>query len=374
MKKKLFALGMATAIAITSAASVSAIDIGPTPVPTSDELDTLDVLISASLCMNTASEDMWPNHVQIDELVPLYSPSGDQVAWYLTLSSGEYAVVHNDKDNPAVIEFGDGGNRYIDNLVNSNYSSRIIYNSPWDVYSLGNNASSSIDSDEENLYVNYPELKNNNPQLAYNLEISRNQILTENSQIEQPYGDGDYGFIEWGDLPAGVCHSSTLSTSGIDWAVMEDYNNIASDHCAATCATNIVAYFDYIGYDLLENNSIDDTFEVLYSLIGRGPVFGFTINFEAYCKSHGYSVDYSYLDHYSSIQTAISDDNPVALMLGDGVLNMHWVLCIGWREYEPQFGGGEYLQVITGWKEELNRYYLMNTGSLFLDAVEFWIE
>ena len=373
MKKKLFSLGMATAIAITSAASVSAVNL---PIRQSNDLDALDVLVSAAICMNTTTDNLWPNQTKIDDIVPLYSPSGDKVAWYLELTTGEYAVVHNDKGNPAVIEFGEGGNMYIDELLYNNSNSKIVYNSPWDIYMIGSNMSSDfVNTQRSNdIYDYYPNLKNDNFQLSSKIEMAKREIIENNPEYAiSPY-DVSYDFIDKEDLPAGVCHSSTLPTSGIKWAVMEDYEDIAHDHCAATSATNVIVYFDHIGYDILENNNIDDTFETLHASVGNGPVFDFTGDLVDYCSNHGYTLGYNNYLRYSEIQDAISNDHICALLIDATILAMHWVLCIGWREYEPQYGGDLYFQIITNWKDNLNKYYMSSIDSYYLDGMEYWIE
>ena len=373
MKKKLFSLGMATAIAITSAASVSAVNL---PIGQSNDLDALDVLVSAALCMNTTTDNLWPNQTKIDDIVPLYSPSGDKVAWYLELTTGEYAVVHNDKGNPAVIEFGEGGNHYVEEILKTTSNPHIIYNSPWDVYEPAYDISLPAENYSDDIYSYYPDLEETNSALATQVAANKQQLLVQKYYPTEPYDSyDDYGFIYRQDLPAGICHSDDLNTSGITWAEMSDYDDIAHWHCAATCATNLIAYFDHIGYDLLENNSLDDTFEILHNDIGDGPVFMFGGWMANYIRDRGYTLYFTDVLSFEEMQNAISEEHPLSVLLSQVLGEMHWVVGIGWREYEPQYdNGGQYLHIITEWDNNTNVYYRINNVSILTHSSEFWIE
>ena len=121
------------------------------------------------------------------------------------------------------------------------------------------------------LYSQYPELQDDNEPLA-------SAILEQCSEIRKRYpafptGDGDYGFIEWDDMPSGGYSEKRLPVSGVQWVQMNDYNDIAHDHCGATAATNLAMYFSNQGYFDLEKGSARDTFIAVHNIVGNGPIF-----------------------------------------------------------------------------------------------------
>lgn len=374
MKKKLSSLCMATAIAITGATSVSAIDL---PIGESNDLDALDVLISASLCMNTASEDMWPSHVQIDELVPLYSPSGDKVAWYLTLISGEYAVVHNDKDNPGVIEFGEGDNHLIQEILDTNSNARIVYNSPCDVYEYSYNVSSSIDMNTADIYSYYPTLKSSDIELQEKTSAYKFDVINKYSEFIIPYAsDEDYGFINWDDMPSSTYFYDRISISGIDWAIMNDYNDIANNHCGTTTMTNIAIYYASNGYpDAMQNGNKDDTFRVMHNYIPNGPQFDLASKAQDYFSEEcGYNLYYdTTYGSFTEMKEAIRNNHPLAVLLINHLFSMHWVVGVGYREYHL-VDGMNYLQIVNNWENTANKFYLIDSGSTLQSATEYWLE
>ena len=67
-------------------------------------------------------------------------------------------------------------------------------------------------------------------------------------------------------MPSGGYSEKRLPVSGVQWVQMNDYNDIAHDHCGATAATNLAMYFSNQGYFDLEKGSARDTL-LLYIIL-----------------------------------------------------------------------------------------------------------
>lgn len=51
--------------------------------------------------------------------------------------------------------------------------------------------------------------------------------------------DGDYGFIDWGDMPSGTYDwDMVANAASTDWATTGEFSSIAKNHCGATAVTN----------------------------------------------------------------------------------------------------------------------------------------
>lgn len=334
-------------------------------------LDTLDLLIVAHFFLSSGTdENYWPEDVQIKEQIPLYNIDGQNVAWYIELSGGEYAVINNNVNNPAVIEFGIGGNYLIQKLANTANNSHIIYNNPSEVYC--ESISAAAFSATKDIYSYYPELKQDDAALAEALVNSR-AFLIENNPI-MVLGDGDYGFIYWDNMPAGEYESDWLSLYNVDWAITGDYNSFAYNHCGATCVTNLALYFAALNtkYSNLKiNSSKDETFKAIYQIVGPGPVATIAGSAKTYFSSRGYTLKYSSVGTFDSYKTAIKNDRPCGILLADGLDEWHWVLGVGWRQY---LAGGNYMRIVNGWDNTHKYFYKVNTGSLWISATEYWVE
>ena len=184
-------------------------------------------------------------------------------------------------------------------------------------------------------------------------------------------GDGDYGFIDLGDMPSGKYTSDTiLYATSTDWAIMDEFNSIADNHCGATAVTNIALYYAKRGYSKLKINSRLDTFKAVHKIVGNGPVMTIAGSAKEYFSDRGYTLKYSSVGDFSGIKSATTSDRPCGILLADGLFSWHWILSVGWREYT---NGGNYLRIMDGWYDTVDRYYKINSGSLWISATEYWV-
>lgn len=317
------------------------------------------------------NSDSAATYVRITNSIPLYDIDNNIVAYYITYSTNCYAVINNNSDNPAVIEFGDGVQQYIENAMGS--SSRVIYNNPVCVYSQDNIEEFSENTLDEmlGLYDYYPDLTESNEALVAQIEsfeetVSRPSVST--------LSDSDWGFTVIGSMPTGVYTSDTIpSATSVVWAYTGEFSSIASDHCGPVAITNLALYFTKVGYsNLTINSSKWDTFVAVHAITGNGPTSAITNYAKTYFSNRGYTLKNANAVGESGITTAITNDRPLGILLADGVTNWHWVVGVGWRKYTSS--GDFYIRINNGWNSNANTFYKVGTGSLMWTATSYWVQ
>ena len=333
-------------------------------------MDSLDVLVSMHYFLSAPDNGtiLWPKESVIAEIIPLYDEFGNIVAYYGKLENGGYAIVNNNIKTPTVIEFGEDDNPLIRKILNESPTTHIVYGGPFSVNDSDFSVFSSESQGMMDLYSQYPELQDDNEPLA-------SAILEQCSEIRKRYpafptGDGDYGFIEWDDMPSGGYSEKRLPVSGVQWVQMNDYNDIAHDHCGATAATNLAMYFSNQGYFDLEKGSARDTFIAVHNIVGNGPIFELSGKVEKYFSSCGYNLSCSSVAVLDTLKDALDYDHPCDLLLADSIIAWHWILAFGYRDY---YSGDFYIQIMDEWNKNIKRFYKLNSGSAWLSATEYWM-
>lgn len=99
---------------------------------------------------------------------------------------------------------------------------------------------------------------------------------------------------------------------------MNDYHDIASNHCGAPAVTNLALYFAENGFtNLVINNSKDATLEVVHDIVGNGPVMMIAGHAQTYFSNRGYDLNHSSIENTSQIVTATTNELPCGLLLVD---------------------------------------------------------
>jgi len=183
--------------------------------------------------------------------------------------------------------------------------------------------------------------------LKPNLEL-QNEISTLRSEMMKnnitTQGDGDYGFIDWGDMPSGSYSSKTITNaSSTSWITTSDTSHLADNHCGATVSTNIALYYATRGYRNLKiNNSEINTFKAVHKIIGNGPVMMIAGGTKQYFQDRGYSLSSSSVDNFFGIKSAADNNQIQGILLANGIVSWHWILALGYRQYNS---GGNYMRI-----------------------------
>lgn len=187
------------------------------------------------------------------------------------------------------------------------------------------------------------------------------------------YGKIDYNFIQLSDLPKGKYKSKKLSNiSCIDWITTGDTEKFANNHCGATAVTNMAIYYNSLGFDnLVVNENKVETFREIHKIIGNGPVISISLGAKKYFKTKGYDLLKSYSISFKEIKKSIDENQILGVLLFNGILNWHWVIAVGYREYE---NGEKYLQVVNGWENSSSIFFKLNDGVVLVFATKYWIE
>lgn len=374
MKKKMISLLLVLALAVGINPSAYAIGkIGE--VTANAELDSLDVAISASYVLN--SSDATANFVNKStamQTLPLYNADGSIAAYYTTFAGGGYAVINNNVDNPVAIEFGEGRQPMIEEILAKNNNPHIIYCSPVEVYDTTFEVQESRAVQSNSLYENLPGLLHKNEELSSVLLEQRKLVEDKIVSTVSPCGDGDYGFIEWSDMPSGAYTADDIPFYGTEWVWMnKEFSKIDENCCGAVASMNLALYFANAGHPALRKSTDLETFKAVFSYIGKGPAVTIADGTKKYFASCGYELNYSTnINNVYDLKQAISNDRPCGMLLMDGLLSWHWVIGVGYRSYN--ITGNIYTRVVNGWETDANRFYLWDNGSTYMSGSQYWMD
>lgn len=179
-----------------------------------------------------------------------------------------------------------------------------------------------------------------------------------------------YEFTPWTDMPRGKFKEKRLDYRNMNLVTTSDLQ-YGRNHCGAVAIANIVLYFNNIGYkNLLENNNEYETLVKIHGLIGNGPVVRVEKGASRYFYSKGYDLKLNNLNSYQDIKLAINRGHPFTLLLSSALLDWHWVVGVGWREYE---NGDKYLEIVDGWNRHDTHFYKINIRKDWILAMEYYI-
>lgn len=331
-------------------------------------IDETDALLIAARALNSddPTEDVLPLGTTVNDVIRLYNENQNLIAYYVSFMPTGYAVVNSARANPSVIEFGEGANQLIENILNGETGTYIIYNNPTEIYTT--DAKTKNRNSGKDVYTYFPSLKEKNPLAIAELAQLRESMESEISMCS----DGDYGFIDWGDMPSGTYSYDIINkAASTDWATTGEFDSIAKNHCGATAVTNLALYYANRGYsDLKINSSVYDTFVAVHKIVGNGPVMTIAGQTKEYFSDRGYTLKYSSANTFSEIKMAIKSDHPCGILLANGIVDWHWIICVGYRAYDS---GNNYMRIVDGWHDTTLKFYLCNSGSAWVSATQYWV-
>lgn len=330
------------------------------------DLDDLDIAISAAIKLNSEidEEDILKSRSTIEDIIPLYENRNTKIAYYIKFNPTGYAIVNNNPKNPELIEFGSGRNEQLELMFQE--SNTIKYSLP--IQTDESNEAIGTDSVSTSIYDYYPDLLEDNQELVQEINLVKADIrnsITLN-------GKGGYGFYDWGSMPGGSYKSNTIKSAGsTDWITTSEVKDIAKNHCGATAVTNIALYYHNRGYSNLKiSGSKRETFKRVHSIIGNGPVMTIAGGTKTYFSNRGYNLSYSNVGNFATIKNAVTNDRVTGILLANGIVDWHWVLGVGYREYA---NGGNYIRIVNGWNNTINKFYKPHSGSLWVSATQYWV-
>lgn len=171
-------------------------------------------------------------------------------------------------------------------------------------------------------------------------------------------GNSKYGFFD--AIPSDKIRKiNKIDISHYEWLVTSDFKN-AKNHCAATTSTNLDIFFNKINYF-----SKQDIFDIHHSLIGNGPIIGFSKKTKTIInKYHNVESNMILIDKVNKIKKAVDNNKISTLLLSEALFNWHWVICVGYIEL---LDDSVIFIIIDNWNR-FTRYYKPNKGSLFVSG------
>lgn len=162
--KKIICLMLAVIMAFSMSVSAFAAEIDANDEVSliDNSIEEIDALLIASSMLNAPdiANDILVSGATENDVLPLYNAFGEIVAYYVSFEPTGYAVVNNNIENPSVIEFGEGVNQLIDDILKVESNPHIIYNNPTEVYSA--NVKARTVNASSDLYDYYPVLEEAN--------------------------------------------------------------------------------------------------------------------------------------------------------------------------------------------------------------------
>lgn len=179
-----------------------------------------------------------------------------------------------------------------------------------------------------------------------------------------------YGIIKYEDLPDFKYEDKKLDLSGIHWAEMRKFSDIAKNHCGPTFITNLAIYFESKGYTgLLIDGDVRKTFEHVHKMTGNGPVVMTARTAKKYFAQRGYKLKYSIVDSFEEIKEAIDQGKPLSLLVMEHLFSWHWVMGVGYLDSDKY----DFVRIINAWEDTPERFYLVNQGAVFMSARKYEI-
>ena len=292
--KKIISLVLVFALAMSFTLVPSLAEGVITPV-SAEGMDLMDAAIAGYFFagdINEREENVNASgYVGITNIVPLYDTENTVVAYYITYSTGVYAVINNNPENPEAIEFGAGTQHYIEDALSKNANARLVYSNPVSVFTESEIAALPAETRAQfmNLSDCYTDLDERNDVLAAQVQGFKETLTIPDASV---MGNGDYGFIKSREMPSGTYSSDMITKARyVDWATTDDFPSVARNHCGATAVANLALYFAIRGYSNLKvNNSKSDTVNAVYNVVGNGAITDINPKGKSYFLQRGYTL------------------------------------------------------------------------------------
>lgn len=184
-------------------------------------------------------------------------------------------------------------------------------------------------------------------------------------------GDSRYGFMDSRNMPDGDYDFGELSCEGIRWAVTSDFSDLAVNHCGAVAVTNLALYFARNGYRSLAGGGDKRAlFGDIHKLVGNGPRITIAGGAKRIFAAKGYRLHTQKVKNFAALKQAVEKGHPCAVLLMADLLEWHWTLAVGWREY---VSGGRYIRLMDGWNRDTDCFYQPGKGAKWMAATEYWV-
>ena len=180
----------------------------------------------------------------------------------------------------------------------------------------------------------------------------------------------DYGFIREGDMPdSGYIYNSLPNLDEIEWLTTGETSHLADNHCGAVTTTNMIIYYLNSTQDQkVTKLKAFDIFTRAHRFVGNGPVPRLSGKVRKIFQRYYKPVVHKRVRRTYDIKQAIDEGKIITLLLMANLLDWHWVLCVGYREY---FNGEFYLEIVDAWHNSGKRFYKLKSQAFLVSATAY---
>lgn len=358
-----------------------------------EEFDEEDLIITVAMhVLSEPDYDVIPRPTIIE---PLYNLADEITAYDVTMSDNSYMVVNANRENPVVLEFGDGILIKPDSTNNTKTKN----------YYIGPGITAKRDISNNNFTINIgvetTDIKTDDIIAAERryMAICKESNLAVKSVLENtkatlkilqsldnPTTSGDIYdlIIGLADLPPLTTLTSKKDIPCYYFFIYGTTSrfqgvNGAANHCGATSAYNMVAYYRCIYGDDIAETNMNTVFTAIHKRVGSAlglPVmpFEYRRGLKGYIeKDTNYKITITDLNtQWATYKAEIDANRMTALCIFATIIQAHYVNGIGYKIFS---NGTCYARVIDNWtgynpitdpiKDVPEKYYLYNSGVLY---------
>lgn len=339
--------------------------------------DKLDLYLT--IAIHEKSEGKKLSSVSPETIIPLYDLYDNIFAYYVEMSDNTYMIVNANRDNPVLLEFGEGTYENLKDLAESkDYTGNIVYFGAGSyvraetaaeknngVYTDGKNKA-KITKEAKTEINKFYDLCETENSAKKNMLSKTKEILLESKTIVDDFYDSIIIFqfqlpsLAYLSDDIRFYRSFVYGTTG-DFEILTALDGgTITNHCAATSAYNMVAYYRYCMGDTISSSERDSVFLHIHSYMGNGPVLpaAYHNRIEAYIENE---TDYSIAlsdpaETWAAYINEVQNDRMCFLCIINALLiTGHFINGTGYRIYED---GSQYARVIDNWKNNSYRFYI----------------
>ncbi len=168
---------------------------------------------------------------------------------------------------------------------------------------------------------------------------------------------------------SGYIYNSLPNLDKIEWLTTGETSHLADNHCGAVTTTNMIIYYlNSSEAQKVTKLKAFDIFTRAHRFVGNGPVPRLSGKVRKIFHRYYKPVVGKRIRKTYDIKQAIDEGKNITLLLMANLLDWHWVLCVGYREY---FNGEFYLEIVDAWHNSGKRFYKLKSQAFLVSAVAY---
>jgi len=329
----------------------------------------------------------WNTSMKAKE-TPLYGMDDNINSYYVAFNNEDgtpngYLVVNASVNNPSVLEYAFGtkheeiaeGKKNYYATFGTYLTKEFDQEKNCDVFKSKGETLSLVSQAKDKINGLWKKINKKNDQAVIQLKKRKDNAamcsLSTSIMASTTNLNSEWNILT--SLPSGSWSSYDILSScslGVPYYTTYEFSNY-TNHCGATAAINVLKYYGArLSYDFIKPNK-ESAFNYLYVNTGNGNLTLPTTllsGLNSYIKNrknNGYLpsnvqiTTYQYTDlYYNNMKSCINNGKMPMMNIWSG-LNSHWVNIVAYYLYS---NGNCYVRIINNWDNDINKYYLFQTG------------